>query len=538
MKNKIIIIALLPFFVACNSSNNSAAGSTFQSQVKKPLLMHGLNHYVKNNSLKLRDGDSADNPYILSFLSPNQGSNIEYDEIMVQYFSDQYCSNNQQVGSSVSGSVGSDYTVPYFANWLVNDLPNFQFCGLFPGGCNALFSNGSQQSMRFVVKFAGSGTSNEFAGVCMYNSTNSREIMESQASSSICTSTSCGYSQIYQYPQMFSPTINVQQTGQTPSLPFTAGTGYDGDLSRGVGASGSRFTTASTCITDNLTGLIWDNTNAPVSGSYASAASAASTNNDCGISSWRIPTVNELLTLINFGSNGNNINSLTGIGFNMTGIGFFSSVWTSTAVEQENETSNNWIVLMGDGATQATTNATSTAPFALMVADTSSSLSGYQMAEPYQSGPSGTYDVAWPSPRFLPGSGVEANCVIDKLTGLMWKGDGSLSAGSQSSAIAAVSAMNTNGYCGYYDWRLPNVNEMRTLSNYDAILDDSDNLRTVSYWLNHSGFGFSNIQNNSYWTSSIYLADQSQGYLVSMGDGSIGFDTSNSYGVLPVRGGL
>ena len=86
--------------------------------------------------------------------------------------------------------------------------------------------------------------------------------------------------------------------------------------------------------------------------------------------------------------------------------------------------------------------------------------------------------IAWPSPRFVVGSGVTAGCITDKLTGLMWSkngsigfkstNDGELSAQPNYSntaenlntsawgvAIAAVGNMNSSPIklCGYSDWR-------------------------------------------------------------------------------------
>jgi len=70
--------------------------------------------------------------------------------------------------------------------------------------------------------------------------------------------------------------------------------------------------------------------------------------------------------------------------------------------------------------------------------------------------------VAWPSPRFIVGTGVEEDCVTDTLTGLMWER-------SPSSEITgwygALGHANNLSLCGYTDWRLPNINELDSLAD-------------------------------------------------------------------------
>ena len=83
--------------------------------------------------------------------------------------------------------------------------------------------------------------------------------------------------------------------------------------------------------------------------------------------------------------------------------------------------------------------------------------------------------VAWPTPRFVTGSGVAANCVTDKLTGLMWVRDlntvviksGANGSGTTlQNALDSVKQANDNQeYCGYKDWRLPNIVELKSLVN-------------------------------------------------------------------------
>jgi hypothetical protein len=112
--------------------------------------------------------------------------------------------------------------------------------------------------------------------------------------------------------------------------------------------------------------------------------------------------------------------------------------------------------------------------------------------------------VAWPNPRFVLGRGATANCITDKLTGLMWvkdlktvliKGGANGSSTNWQNGIDSVKQANSNqGYCGYKDWRLPNLTELRSLVNYGQ--------SNSAEWLNSLG-GFANVQPGYYFSSTI-----------------------------------
>jgi hypothetical protein len=112
--------------------------------------------------------------------------------------------------------------------------------------------------------------------------------------------------------------------------------------------------------------------------------------------------------------------------------------------------------------------------------------------------------VVWPSPRFTNLNGstpITGSVVLDQLTGLMWTKDGNIP-GPVSCTPAApkywqealdfVTCLNSNGYLGYSDWRLPNKREMRSLVNYGEPNNAS--------WLLTQGF--TNVMSDRYWTST------------------------------------
>ncbi len=133
--------------------------------------------------------------------------------------------------------------------------------------------------------------------------------------------------------------------------------------------------------------------------------------------------------------------------------------------------------------------------------------------------------VAWPSPRFTAGTGTEADCVTDNLTGLMWvKTPDSITRTWQQ----AIDYANGLSLCGYTDWRLPNVNELESLINAEQ--------SNTATWLNTQGF--SNVQSDDYWSSTSYADGTGGAWVVNMWGGGVGSSYKSYYDyVWPVRSG-
>lgn len=156
-------------------------------------------------------------------------------------------------------------------------------------------------------------------------------------------------------------------------------------------------------------------------------------------------------------------------------------------------------------------------------------------------------NVAWPDPRFsLVDNG---NCVRDHLTGLMWLANANYSLTNGlifmnptdwDTAQTDISNFNQNGgACGYTDWRLPNITELKSLVNYS---DLTNPMSPVDYL---NGSGFTNVQSAPYWSSTLYvLSGGSQAWYIGMN--STGTDIAGdsvvdskgiSHYIWPVRGG-
>ena len=135
--------------------------------------------------------------------------------------------------------------------------------------------------------------------------------------------------------------------------------------------------------------------------------------------------------------------------------------------------------------------------------------------------------MPWPNPRFTAGTGAEADCMIDNLTGLMWPKNGNL-AGGKKTWDDAIDYANNLTLCGHSDWRLPNINELESLANADET--------NTAAWLNAQGF--TNVQSNLYWSSTAVAYSMNFAWFVHMSNGLVKYyyKTSNYY-VWPVRTG-
>ncbi len=155
--------------------------------------------------------------------------------------------------------------------------------------------------------------------------------------------------------------------------------------------------------------------------------------------------------------------------------------------------------------------------------------------------------VEWPIPRFTDnGDGT----VTDNLTGLIWLKDASCAdlagtdvdgGGNWTTALSAAAALSS-GTCGLTDgssagdWRLPQVQELHSLIDYEFSLPALSDAAGTAQWT--EGDAFSGVQSEIYWSStSLALFPWDAWDLVL----TLGFVDSNAKSstrfVWPVRGG-
>lgn len=134
--------------------------------------------------------------------------------------------------------------------------------------------------------------------------------------------------------------------------------------------------------------------------------------------------------------------------------------------------------------------------------------------------------VAWPDPRF---TDTGDRTMTDRLTGLAWSKDADLAGGYKTwqQALDFVKTLNLRNYLGHDDWRLPNINEMKSLVNQQPDL---------AAWL--GSLGFHGVRKDYYWTSSTYAAHAGSAWSVGMYSGIVaGHGKADGGCVWPVRGG-
>lgn len=155
------------------------------------------------------------------------------------------------------------------------------------------------------------------------------------------------------------------------------------------------------------------------------------------------------------------------------------------------------------------------------------------LAAPLEGVAESNIGITWSSgSRFVIGSTGNGNACpsnetieSDTLTGLTWVANPTGNQYNWENALASV----PTSYCGYSDWRLPTINELRSLVNYTANQNNSN----PAEWLNSQGF--INVQPGRYWSATSY--DSQNAWPVYFNDGSNSYVSITDLGyVLFVRG--
>ena len=362
-------------------------------------------------------------------------------------------------------------------------------------------------------------------------------------------------------------------TGATGNVISCAGTGQDGEIQAGVAWPDPRFTDRGDgTVTDNLTGLVWAK-NANLLGTVDADNDTDGTAGDgevtwqhaldyikklnrenyLGHNDWRLPNVNELESLVDFGAYNPALaaNPFTNVQSSSTVYVLLKSYWSSSTYTSY--TAFAWVVDMLDGNVGGGYK-TNIAHYYVwpVCAGQCGSFDNTAICLP-RTGQTTCYDatgatgnviscagtgqdgdiqagVAWPDPRFTDrGDGT----VSDNLTGLVWAKNANLlnGTGGLLDALNYVAGMNagTNQNFGYTDWRLPNVNELESLVDFGT------------YNPALAANPFTNVQSSFYWSSTASALGPSAGWTVNIGDGYVNHITrggSNSHlYACPVRAG-
>ena len=336
-------------------------------------------------------------------------------------------------------------------------------------------------------------------------------------------------------------TLDIAETGQTTS--FAAGD--DGAFQMGVPWPDPRFTdNGDGSISDELTGLMWtqDNVNpgpAPCNPGvtrnwFDSLTYVDCLNSNLGHDDWRMPNIVEINSLMHY-QVADHRPWWASQGFTMTTNFWW---WSSTNIPNglsSVHTLSVFAVISGRNKLAVTggavwpvrggpTGGAVQLPATGQVRCWNASYSEVPCAGTGQDGDHRA-GAAWPSPRFE----VSGDCVTDRLTGLTWTKDADLF-GTRSWYDGLNDALDLS-LCGYDDWRLPTVLELRSLYHYDT--EGGSAFGTLAQWWLSSGFV--NIPNGPAWSSTTFWLYQSSAWGLWSDDSK---DRDDYHVVWPVRGNL
>jgi len=346
--------------------------------------------------------------------------------------------------------------------------------------------------------------------------------------------------------------VRLSQTGQKEcydvkgkTIPCT-GTGQDADLRTGVPWPNPRFTDNNDgTVTDNFTRLIWlrnpglyqevtleqalKNAGELANGKYE--LSDGSKEGD-----WRLPNVNEMQSLMNFG----NTHGPALPDDHPFIDAHVANYWTSTAVAAFPALGWYTALAVGPPVFDLKGNLMRMWPVkgkTTHVAQTGQNQCYTLFGEPADCATDGKgqdgslrMGVPWPEPRFNDnGDGT----VTDNLTGLIWLRDGNAFGTRPWQEAMDLCNSLCSGQAGLSDgskkgeWRLPNINELRSLEDY------GQHTPAIA-----EGHPFENVRNSLCWSSTTVASAPNLARFLFVGIGSCVWDHKNVLmGVWPVRDG-
>lgn len=219
-------------------------------------------------------------------------------------------------------------------------------------------------------------------------------------------------------------------------------------------------------ISDQITELMWVKERGPKM-TWDDALAGASANRTGGYSDWRMPTIKELYSLIEF-SGINGIDKTTSTGYipfidtKYFGFAYGSGIGNERVIDCQDWSATVYV---------STTMRNDTTIFGVNFAD--GRIKGYPKFKPGSNGKVG-HQLYVRYVRNNPEYGKNLfhdnsnGTITDLATNLMWSKDDSKKGMCWPDALAWVQAQNSANYLGYNDWRLPNIKELQSIVDYTS----------------------------------------------------------------------
>lgn len=263
-------------------------------------------------------------------------------------------------------------------------------------------------------------------------------------------------------------------------------------------------------ITDNVTGMQWQQSpdtdgdgaiDAADKRSYSAAVSYCENLSLAGYTDWRLPTIKQLYSLIDFrgtdpsGYNGTDTSTLNP---------FLDDTYFTFAYGDTNAGER---IIDAQYASNTLYVSTSMGQSVFGVNFADGRIKGYGLNI---AGREKTFFVICVSGNSNYGQNDFVNngdgTITDQATGLIWSQNDSATGLTWGAALAWVAQQNAANYLGHNDWRLPNAKELQSIVDYSRSPDTSnsaaiDPLFNVSSITNEAG----GTDYPSYWSSTTHL---------------------------------
>jgi len=319
----------------------------------------------------------------------------------------------------------------------------------------------------------------------------------------------------------FYGTIGAMELSSAPASTTDAFYGEDAQF---TGAQPTYRNNGNGTITDPNTGLMWVAARGPQM-TWAEAVAGASSCTTAGYTDWRMPTVKETYSLIDFNGNSGDTDAecIPYINTNFFEI-VFGDVTGDRVIDGQDLTATHYV---------STTMSGSDTAFGVNFID--GRIKGYPTSTAkyvrYVRG-----NTSYGLNQFVDnGDGT----ITDKATLLMWAQADSGTGMNWQAALAWVQTQNAANYLGHSDWRLPNAKELQSLVDYTRSPDTTssaaiDPLFTCTPITNEGG----NRDFPFYWTGTTHL--DTPGYAVYVCFGrALGWmkqSTNSYYTLMDVHG--